>query len=449
MASGFLLLPLLLMFLSEDEIGLWYVYVAVSNLVMLFEFGFSPAFARNIVYCLSGVRELKKEGAVASEGRHEEVDWHLLKTVMKATRLLYGLVSLISLVVLLTLGTFYVWWITRDAPVAWQWVAWGVFCLAMFLNLYFLYTQTFLRGFGDIAGEGKAKTFSRIIQLATSAILLALGAGIVGAAIGYLCNSIALRLFSYLIIRSHKEISLGLKGDEGRVTKQEARSVFSAVSYTAVRDGFVQLSCYAATQATSLICSLFLTLGQTGVYSILLQLGTAAYQFASVYARTLLPAFQSSCAKGEVSKEREMAAKGIVAYWILFFVGVAGLFVVVLPILMIFRPDLEIDLCFFLFLLAYLGLWGQHSLCCNFILATNSIPYVTAYVLSSLAGVALSLLFVAAFNLGVWGIVAGAFASQLACNNWRWPRHLAKSLGLSYLSLLSLGFPLILSRRSC
>ena len=35
MASGFVLLPLLMHFLNDEELGLWYVYVAVSNLATL------------------------------------------------------------------------------------------------------------------------------------------------------------------------------------------------------------------------------------------------------------------------------------------------------------------------------------------------------------------------------------------------------------------------------
>ena len=45
MASGFILLPMLLFFLSGEELGLWYVFVAISNLTLLFEFGFNPAFS--------------------------------------------------------------------------------------------------------------------------------------------------------------------------------------------------------------------------------------------------------------------------------------------------------------------------------------------------------------------------------------------------------------------
>lgn len=85
MASGFVLLPLLMHFLSSSELGLWYVYVALSNFAMLFEFGFNPTFARNIVYVISGAQHLSIEGCDIKSVQ-EGIDWHLLNTVIKALK---------------------------------------------------------------------------------------------------------------------------------------------------------------------------------------------------------------------------------------------------------------------------------------------------------------------------------------------------------------------------
>ena len=169
MASGFLLLPLLLAFLSPDELGLWYAFVAVSNLAQLFEFGFSPTFARNIVYCMSGARRLSKTGCDFSSVR-EGVDWHLLKTLFRASRAIYALIAAIVLALLVSVGTLYVSTITAGLEGMGHWVSWAIFCAAIFLNLYYLCYITFLRGVGDVAGENRAKTFAKLIQLGLSAV---------------------------------------------------------------------------------------------------------------------------------------------------------------------------------------------------------------------------------------------------------------------------------------
>lgn len=78
--SGFILLPILLIFLSDTEIGLWYVFIAISGWPSLLFLGLSPAFSRNIVYCISGASALSKSGSVEySAGRG--INWHLLKCV--------------------------------------------------------------------------------------------------------------------------------------------------------------------------------------------------------------------------------------------------------------------------------------------------------------------------------------------------------------------------------
>lgn len=143
-------------FLTSDELGLWYVFIAVSNLAMLFEFGFNPSFARNIVYVVSGARKLTKEGC-DFDSVQEGVDWRLLKTVFKTSKIVYALIAIVVLLFLLTIGSIYINLVAGDLEPFSCWGSWIVFCVSVFLNLYFLYTITQLRGVGDIAGRIRLK----------------------------------------------------------------------------------------------------------------------------------------------------------------------------------------------------------------------------------------------------------------------------------------------------
>ena len=208
MASGFVLLPLLMHFLSSSELGLWYVYVALSNFAMLFEFGFNPTFARNIVYVISGAQHLSIEGCDIKSVQ-EGIDWHLLNTVIKSSKVIYAILAVVVLALLSTIGSLYISFVASGMGSFDIWVSWGLFCASVFLNLYFLWSITVLRGYGDIAGENKAVVIGRAAQLSVSAILLLLGYGLVGAAIGYLANAILLRLSAVVMLRKHKEIEKG------------------------------------------------------------------------------------------------------------------------------------------------------------------------------------------------------------------------------------------------
>lgn len=126
MASGFVLLPLLMHFLNDEELGLWYVYVAVSNLATLFEFGFNPTFARNIVYVVSGARRLSVKGVDPSSVR-EGVDWHLLNVIVRASKLVYAGIAVIAIMLLATGGSIYIAYVTDGMDPSVVWPSWVLF----------------------------------------------------------------------------------------------------------------------------------------------------------------------------------------------------------------------------------------------------------------------------------------------------------------------------------
>lgn len=438
MASGFVLLPLLMRFLTGAELGLWYVYVAVANLAMLFEFGFNPTFARNIVYVVSGARRLTPTGcdpASVIEG----VDWHLLNVVIRASKAVYALISVAALLLLATVGTWYVSLVTAGEDVSGGWLSWAIFCVSVFLNLYFLYSVTVLRGYGDVAGENRAKTFAKLIQILVSGALLLAGMGLVGASLGYLANAVSMRLLALVEMRRHADIEAGRASDALAATRGEVREVLGTVGHVAWRDGVVQLACYASTQAMSILSSLFLGLAETGTYSVLLQFATAVYNFASAYPKSFYPSMQAAFAEGDAARQRSIVSTGIVAYWGLFAFGAAGVLLVILPLLPIIKPGVAVDYGLFLGLAVYLGLWSQHSIFCNYIISMNEVPYMVGYLVAAVLGAGLAAALCGVLGMGAWGIVLGQALSQVLYNNWRWPSYLCRRLGTTYPAIMSQG----------
>lgn len=438
MASGFVLLPLLLTYLSDEELGLWYVYLAIANLAQLFEFGFNPTFARNIVYVVSGARRLSAKGCDTASVKLG-VDWHLLNVVIRACKFIYAGIAVVTLVLLATVGSAYVAYVASVMDVGQLWTSWTLFVVAIVTNLYFLYAISVLRGYGDIAGENRAKTFAKLVQLALSAALLVLGFGLVGAAVGYLANSILMRIFALMRMRLHREIEEGRRSDEERVSMSEVKSTVCTVGTLAWRDGLVQLAAYASTQAMTIMSSLFLGLAESGTYSVLLQLGTAVYNFANVYPKSYYPSMQAASAEGDGSKQRHIVSSGLVAYWCLFVFGVAGVCLVILPILPVFKPTVIVNYGLFLGMCVYLALWDHHSVCCNYIISMNEVPYMIGYLISSVLGVALVWVFCGGLCFGAWGIVLGQAVSQIVYNNWKWPMYLCGKLDIGYSELMRQG----------
>lgn len=437
MGSNFLLIPLLLVFLTTEQMGLWYVFMALSGLAQLLEFGFTATLSRNILYCLSGARRLTKKGC-DSESVGRGVDWHLTRTVMRTSKIIYGVMGVIGLVLAATIGTFYVHQVTNGFSIQGSLVSWCVFVVSIFSNLYFLYCLTFLRGVGDVAGENKAKTIARLSQIIVTAILLATGLGLIAAAIGYFLYSLLLRLVSNMIFNSHKDLLDGLQSDNSKVSLSEIRSVLRTISYVASRDGIVSLSWYGATQAASLISSAFLGLEETATYSVMLQFATAIHNLSGAYVRSFLPTFQSASLSGDNVAQRSILERGMSCYTIMFAAGTM-LASCLLPVLTLFRDNFICDQGLFLGIAAYYFLLNQHSLFCCLIVSMNEIPYFKAYLISTGCGVVLSCLLCGFARLGAWGLVLGQAIPQLCYNNWRWPQYILRRVRISYCEMLRSG----------
>lgn len=438
MASNFLLLPLLMVYLTKEQIGLWYVFTAISGFAQLLEFGFTSTLSRNILFCLSGAQKLEKKG-VANAGDSSTVNWHLMNSVLRTSKLIYAIMGIIALLLSLTVGSAYVSLVTDGFSISASLSSWFIFIISIFTNLYFLYCLTFLRGLGDIAGENKAKSLARAGQLITTAILLVLGFELLAASIGFLVYSTLLRVIAIRIYKGHTSFQEGIHSDAKKTSPQEMRDVFNTVSYIAWRDGVVSLSWYGATQAMSLLCSAFLGLGETAIYSTMLQFATAIYYLASGYVRSCFPMFQAAYVRNDTDTQREVVERGTSSYLILYWIGTLLVSVVVLPLLPIIKPDFRFDTALFLGICVYYFLLNQHSTFCNLIVSMNEIPYFKSYLISTVLGIALSSVLSGVLHWGAWGLVLGQAIPQLCYNNWYWPQYVLKRVKITYISAIKNG----------
>ena len=60
---------------------------------------------------------------------------------------------------------------------------------------------------------------------------------------------------------------------------------------------------------------------------------------------------------------------------------------------------------------------------------TNRIPYVWSFIISSFAGVLLTVIMLEA-GMGVWGMILAQLISQMVFNMWYWTRKAHREMGL-------------------
>lgn len=444
MASNFMLLPVLIAFLSDEMLGLWYVFVAVGGLVMLFEFGFNPTFSRNFAFCWAGARHLVREGR--DPGVSDEADPVLLANLIAACKMVYRRVALAALVVLSIPGTAYVFHVSSGLNLTEVAASWAIYAAAVLVNLYFLYYAAMLRGIGSIAADNKIKITAKIAQLSVTALLLFAGLGLVGAAIGFMLNAVLYRLLgSRAFWRDFRVAAMGIR--RLACDRDEVRDVYRIISYNAYKDGAVQIANYTSTQASTIICSVMLGLAESGTFSIALQFASSIGNLGLALANSYRPMIQAAYQRENDGVFRRAVGRSAVTYLVIYIVGYLGVLVVAYPLLALFKPESSFSPLVYSGISLYVLLYDWHSLFASMLCNMNKIPYTTAYIVASVAGVILSVVLIGFCGLGVWGLVLGLALPQLAYNNWRWPLVASREMGTTVCGLVRVGAESFLRKR--
>lgn len=438
LGTAVLLLPLVLRLLSSEQLGMWYVFQAVNSFVVLFQSGFSPTFARNIAYCWTGATSLVKKGVTTKRSADGLPNFALLGKLVAASQALYRIVAFVLTALMLSFGSLYVTSVSEGLPIMSYIPAWILYCLAAFLNIYFSYYESLLRGIGDLPNVNKSTIISSITQLIIVALLLLAGCGILSCAIGFLFQGLVFRFLCRRSFWNNYAIKRNLPKCLA-VSREELAELFQAISYNAVRDTIVSIANYMVSTATTVISSLMLGLADTGAYSVSLQVVNAIASVSFVALTVNQPALQSAYAAGDIGRERRLTGETIFLFVSLFVVCVILCGTVAMPLLTYIKQGFIYDKSLFIILCLYMFVWRLYSLSATLITNTNQTPYMEAFIISAVMSVALSVLCIRILNMGTYGLVIGPLVSQLVYNAWKWPHEAAKRLGLSMPRLYAIG----------
>ncbi len=419
MGANFFMLPFLMYFLSADMLGLWYVFVSMGMITALFDFGFAVTFSRNITYCWSGVSELRKKGVVFSEKR--EPNYALMKDVLTTSKFIYAALSITAFLFLITAGSIYVRYITNNTEGYIPVIAWLIYAVAVFLNLYYGYYASFLRGVGAVTQANKNILYARGAHIILMIILLFMGTGIIGASSAYLAYGIVFRLLGKYHFYKYCNIGENLSQIKTKTSFARLKEVFLTVWHNAWRDGLISICDYLCSQASVIICSLYMPLSQTGVYSIGVQIVTAINHISKTLYTAKQPEIQNAYIMSDMARVRKVIKYVVLTFIALFILGVAGFIIVGMPLLKLIKPSAVVSVSVFLGISAYNMMLGFRDCYASYFSCTNRILYLKAYIISAISGVLLSLITMGAFKLGVWGLICSQIISQLCFNVWYWP----------------------------
>lgn len=438
-STSIIIIPFTLRLIPGAELGLWYTFLSVGALVNLLDFGFSNTLVRNITYAWCGAESLKAQGYSEKKNNNGMPNYRLFISVLKACRFISICVATAALLVLLVIGTKYITFVARNISGSNYIYAWYVFIIAVFLNIYFNYWTSTLKGVGAIEQSQKAIIISRVAQIVFSVVGLLYGFGVIALAMAYLISGFVLRISSKHMLYKYQDIQEKISLYDKEVPISEVYEIIKLVWFNAKKVGLVSISAFAITQSTTLISAAFIDLGATASYGLSLQIISVISGISQTLFTAMIPKmtdFQINCRTEDLNK---LFSTAMTIFWMIYFVGMLTLLTVGLPFVNFIKSNTELPFVMVSFMGLYQLLETNHSLFATYISISNKIPYVRASLVSGVLIVIFSLIVAKYSIFGIYGLMSVQFLVQLCYNNWKWPYVVMKKLKTSPWKMYILG----------
>lgn len=432
--SGLFLLPLLLVNLSSEELGLWYVFLSIGALIQLLDIGFSPTIMRHISYAFSGAETVQAKG-IPDKVLSGKPNYQLIVKLIIVSRRIYLIIAMCSIVLLSIFGSMYIYYITKNIYNTNLLIAWMIYSFGIFLNFFYSYWVPVLSGVGKIKESQKAIVVSQIIYLGFASIGLAFSGGLIAVSFAFFCSGFVLRFFCRYYLR--KAIIFPVVNFE----KYEMEKLFKNVWYNAKKLGIVSFGSFLIIQANTLLCSSFFDLKTVAEYGLTLQIIGVLTSFSRILFTAYLPIINESRIKHDNEKLKAEMSKTFLCGWIVYFIGAFVILLFGNNFLSLMNAKtslLQRDMLSLMLL--YLFLEFNHSNFATMITTKNEIPFVTASILSGIGVVIVALFNIVYLGIGLWGILIAQFVIQIVYNNWYWPLYVMKDLNIGIKDICRIGY---------
>ncbi|MFM5140812.1 O-unit flippase-like protein [Aeromonas rivipollensis] len=423
--SNLLLLPFILIYLSAEDIGVWYVFITMVSLVQLLEFGLLPTISRYISYIYAGANEILEGDVVTTEA--EKINHKLLISVIHASKKIYLKLSIISFIVIFFGGTYYLSTLDYRGDTYDMYASWCGYGLSTIILFYFGYYNAMLKGRGDQTMLNKIVVISKLTSVFFTIPFLIMGFGLVSVAFGVLASAIVDRVLVRRAI-DFKQYSLSMVLNPDSIsTKDYTRVIWSKAKLM----GLVQVGNFLTTRCSLFIVSSYIGLDAAAKYGFTLQVTSVAVIVASMYFGLQMPRLSSEHIRGDLYIVRKIFSKALGVSWAILFLLCIFIMSVGPIFLSFFTKNVELlptgILCVFL---TSAMLEMNHSLCTAFLTTKNKFDFAFPIFATGVLIVIFS--YILGSMYGLWGVVISQLLCQLLYNNWKWPLTVFSELNMSF-----------------
>jgi len=421
---GVILLPFILRVFPQETVAIWTIFSMVIFFAGMLDFGFNPSFTRNVTYVVSGVKELTVNGYQIVENNDAKVDYSLFKGLINAMRWFYTRVSLVLFILLITIGTYYIYTVlkTYTGEHIEVYISWAVLCVINSYSLYTFYFDALLQGQGLVMRAKQIQIAGQAAYLIAAVIMILLHFNLIAIVSAQALSILIRRILSYYTIYT-KDFKQCLQSVEAQCQEGILKSIYP----NAVKLGLSGLAAFVVVRSSLIFGSLYLSLDLVASYGITMQIIGIISSLAGVYFYTYLPKISHLRTQNDIIGIKYIYLKGCLFSFSTYLT--VGLFFVFLGgwALELIKSQTQLLSRILIIIALFVSFYEVIiNLTANILLSKNEVPFFMTAIL--IATITFLLLFMN-FKFTSFGVLGMILAPCIAEGlHWVWMSRAIKEL---------------------
>jgi len=406
--ANIVLLPLVLSRLSQSELALWWVFLALGAFANLADFGFGQAITRVYGYLWAGAEDFDAEG-LRSPPETGTPNLPRIRQLNRIVHYLYWRLSIAAALLLGVGGTVFLLKPMRtfEQPVH-GWFAWAAFLVIIGYSLGTSHWALACQGINRVRELQGTYLWSGLAYVATTAAMLLLGLGLPAVVIGTATKAAVARFFNF---RTYRKAVPETGGDVVDL------SILARLWPNARKFGVIAVGSYLISNGNVLICSQFLGNAVTASFGLTVQVGSFLMNFAALWLAVKWPLITILRTQGRLEEMAILFARRL-ALAVASFLVMAVVLVLAGTQLLEWKGS-ETRLLSTPQLIVYLFYLAQQLVYVQFGILTfteNIVPFFKISLLTGVGLICLSLLLTPGW--GVWGLLVAPLIAEFSCSTW-------------------------------
>ncbi len=321
--SLIIVLPLILIRFSTEEIALWYLFITIIGLQMFVDMGLSPTFSRVISYAMGGadVNDLKSP----KNKNNGKANWESIECISSEMRRIYSSISWFWTVLLSTAGTaLLVIPISQVQDTTLAWSAWVVILIVSTIVIRGNIFVSYLLGINKVAILRRWEAITALGGVFASILVLSFDGNVLGMVIAHQ---------SFVLVGIYINRKLSNAVENGRFKdfslKNKNKIVMDAVWPSAWRSGIGVILTAGLMQLSGIMYAQFGSSAEIATYLLGLRLIITVSSFSQAPFYSKLPLLSRKYSEGKKDELIEIAKKGMMlSHWVyvlgFMFISVIG-----------------------------------------------------------------------------------------------------------------------------